>query len=139
MSGYVVVSFKQQLQKKWITRISELCIFFCNICKLYSPWSHKESVLLLIFTTLKLIMSFNMSITHSIINIIDQFISPNRRGIQYRFFPIECITVDVIFVTSFLCRCTKLSRSKAPAPHIFRSHMKQNHFSRIIRLKQSWV
>ena len=57
-----------------------------------------------------MILSFNMSIIHYIIDIISQFVAPNKRNIEE---PKELLTFKL-----FLC----------PLHEMFHSHMKHNYF-----------
>ena len=55
----------------------------CNVRKLRTPLTHKESILLFIFTFYKLVMSFNISKIHLLTDNIGQFIAPNRGAIDH--------------------------------------------------------
>ena len=56
--------------------------FFCNIHKLGTPLSQIGIILLFIFNSKMLILSFNISKIHCIIDIIGQILAPNRRFIE---------------------------------------------------------
>ena len=93
-------------------------------------------------------MSFKMSKIHQIIDIIGQFVAPNRRTIQEKkqVLPLTCIMhcffqKSVQDLTSFLCTLRTrdlptLEVSLAPRNYVLKEYETKLFFYRNIRLKQ---
>ena len=107
----------RHLQKKWITRVSAILIFLCNVPQLHTPWSHKESISLFIFISYKLIISFNMSKIYLIIDIIGHFITPRAIDESKEVLTFNLCQFNRVYIrklTSFLCPLHKILAKQVP-------------------------
>ena len=128
LCDFVSVWKLRLLQKKWITRVSRLCIVLCNVTK---------EAFQCLYLRLKNWLYYLIGANFNYFDTFGQFIAPNRRTIEE---PKEVLTFNLCQTIihffnrvydswrRFCVRCTKFSLELSPALHMFQSHMKQNYF-----------